>query len=81
MGRPTLPVHILVGVGQETFRPQSADDFVNPVEAMKGVVERAWAQTPKDDRDVLDAMMTQEWVGKRGTISGTEESVNIVDFS
>jgi len=43
--------------------------------------KRAWAQTPKDDRDVLDAMMTQEWVGRRGRISGTEKGVNVVEFS
>lgn len=42
---------------------------------------RAWAQTPKRDLDVLNAMMNEEWIGKRGRLRGREGAVNIVEFS
>lgn len=42
---------------------------------------RAWAQTPKGARELLDAMEREEWVGRRGKISRREASINIVEFN
>ena len=41
---------------------------------------RAWAHTPKGDRDVLRAMMNAEWVGRRGRVTRREGGVNVVAF-
>ena len=41
---------------------------------------RAWAQTPKGDTDVLTAMESEEWVGRRGRFTGRAGKVNIVEF-
>lgn len=43
--------------------------------------KRAWAQTRKDDRGLLDAMMKQEWIGMRGRIATREGKANLVEFS
>ncbi len=42
--------------------------------------QRAWAQTRPGDRSVLDAMMTQEWVGQSGRIVARHGEVNLVEF-
>lgn len=42
--------------------------------------KRAWGRTPVDPQ-LFQAMMTQEWVGKIGTVRRREGSANIVDFS
>ena len=42
---------------------------------------RAWAQTPKEDRDVMEAMMREEWVGRSGKIIGRQGRVNLVEFT
>ena len=41
---------------------------------------RAWAQTPRPDKDILRAMMREEWIGREGKISAREGKVNIVEF-
>jgi acetyl-CoA C-acetyltransferase len=41
---------------------------------------RAWAQTAKNDKDLMRAMMAEEWVGKRGRIRERKGSVNVVEF-
>lgn len=43
--------------------------------------KRAWAQTPPGAVDLLNAMETEEWVGRRGRIAGRDGAVNLVDFS
>lgn len=42
--------------------------------------KRAWAQTRRDDHDLMRAMMAQEWVGKSGRIVGRDDGVNLVEF-
>lgn len=43
--------------------------------------KRAWAQTPREDKDLMRAMMQEEWVGRRGKFVGRQENVNLVSFS
>lgn len=43
--------------------------------------KRAWAQAPKGASEVLDSMMTEEWVGRQGKIVRREGKVNIAEFS
>ena len=42
--------------------------------------QRAWAQTRPGDRSVLDAMMSQEWVGQSGRIVVQHGEVNLIEF-
>ena len=42
--------------------------------------KRAWGQTPVGDSGVLEAMMSQEWVGKTGRIMGRDGAINRVRF-
>lgn len=42
--------------------------------------QRAWAQTPKGNKDILNAMMNEEWCGKTGRIVEKTGSVNRVEF-
>ena len=43
--------------------------------------KRAWAQTPREDKDLLRAMMREEWVGRSGKFLGRQQNVNLVSFS
>jgi len=42
---------------------------------------RAWAQTHEGDRQILEVMMKEEWVGREGQITHRNGNTNIVDFS
>jgi acetyl-CoA C-acetyltransferase len=45
---------------------------------------RAWAQSRPEERDLLEALVTEEWVGRTGRISGhlagRQGRVNLADF-
>jgi acetyl-CoA C-acetyltransferase len=41
---------------------------------------RAWANTRPGDRDVLAAMMTEEWIGKTGRIVDRDGKINRIEF-
>lgn len=43
--------------------------------------KRAWANTRKGDRDTMDAMMREEFVGRRGRVVGKEGNANVVEFA
>ncbi len=42
---------------------------------------RVWAQTHREDHDLMEALMKEEWVGRRGRIAAREGAVNIAEFS
>lgn len=43
--------------------------------------KRAWAQTNKADKDLLGAMMSEEWVGRKGRVTGEKQGkANLVAF-
>ncbi len=42
--------------------------------------KRAWAQTRKDNKELMAAMMKEEWCGKRGKIGGKSGKANLVEF-
>lgn len=42
---------------------------------------RAWAQTREGDRQILEAMMKEEWIGREGQITHRNGNTNIVEFS
>jgi len=41
---------------------------------------RAWANTRPGDRDLLAAMMSEEWIGKTGRIVGRDDKINRIEF-
>jgi acetyl-CoA C-acetyltransferase len=42
---------------------------------------RAWAQTREGDRQILESMMKEEWVGREGQVTHRNGKTNIVEFS
>ncbi len=42
--------------------------------------KRAWAQTARENKDLMRAMMNEEWCGKTGKIVGRNNRTNIVEF-
>jgi acetyl-CoA C-acetyltransferase len=42
--------------------------------------KRAWAQSSPGDHDLLHALMTEEWVGRSGRITGRQEKINQAEF-
>ncbi len=42
--------------------------------------KRALAHTPPGNKDLLHAMMQDEWIGKRGNVIGQKGNINVVDF-
>jgi acetyl-CoA C-acetyltransferase len=42
---------------------------------------RAWAQTREGDREILESMMKEEWVGREGQVTHRNGNTNIVEFS
>ena len=42
--------------------------------------KRALAQTQEGNKDLLYAMMQNEWIGIRGKIIGQKGKINVVDF-
>ena len=43
--------------------------------------KRAWAQISEGNREVLESMMKEEWVGRQGRITHRSGNTNIVEFS
>ena len=42
--------------------------------------KRALAHTPEGNKDLLHAMMQDEWIGIRGNVIGQKGKINVVDF-